>query len=63
MKFDYKKIKQRHDFLGRKELIIYVPSKEDIILLKAITRRERDWEDIKEILQVFDKISFYYEVS
>ncbi|MBC8500996.1 MAG: nucleotidyltransferase [Nanoarchaeota archaeon] len=41
----------RHDFIGKKELIVKILSKEDIILLKAITKREKDFEDIQTIIE------------
>ncbi|MFH1589720.1 MAG: nucleotidyltransferase [archaeon] len=41
----------RQDFIGTKELIIKILSKEDIILLKAITGREKDFEDIQTIIE------------
>ena len=43
---------ERHDFIGRKELVVYVVSKEELILLKAITGRERDYEDITDIVKI-----------
>lgn len=39
----------KHDFTEKKSLVIYIVSKEDIILLKAITEREKDFEDILKI--------------
>jgi hypothetical protein len=41
---------EKIDFLGKKELIVYILSKEELILLKAITGRDRDYEDIETIL-------------
>jgi len=46
-----KRFYARNDFIGKKELIIKVLSKEDIILLKSITNREKDFEDIQTILE------------
>lgn len=43
---------QRNDFLGKKELTIYILPKEELILLKAITGREKDYEDIETILEI-----------
>jgi hypothetical protein len=43
---------QRNDFIGKKELIIYTPTKEELVLLKAITNREKDYEDIETILSI-----------
>jgi hypothetical protein len=42
---------QRHDFLGRHEIILYLPAKEQLILLKAITGRPTDLEDIEAIVK------------
>ena len=42
---------QRHDFLGKSELIIKVLSIEELILFKAITLREKDQEDIELIIR------------
>jgi len=47
---DFKKFIQKHEYIGRKELIIYTVNKELLILLKAITNREKDYEDIETIL-------------
>ena len=44
-------IAQRQDFLGKKELTIYVLPAEYLILLKSITDREKDYEDIEAILE------------
>lgn len=50
LEFNQDKIVQRQDFIGENELIIYILPKEELILLKAITGRERDDEDIKTIM-------------
>ena len=42
---------QRHDFISNKELIIKVLDKEQLILFKSITNRERDLEDIETIAE------------
>ncbi|MBU0980989.1 MAG: hypothetical protein KJ709_09390 [Nanoarchaeota archaeon] len=47
---DLDKIEQKHDFVGKKELITYVLPKELIILLKILTDREKDFEDIMTII-------------
>ena len=49
---DQDSITQRWDFLGKKELTLYVLPIEDLILLKAITRREKDQEDIEAIIRI-----------
>jgi hypothetical protein len=48
---EFGKFIQRHDYIGKKELIIYTLSKELLILLKSITNREKDYEDIETIVQ------------
>ena len=49
---------ERRDFIGKKELVIHVLSKEDLILLKAITGRERDFEDIETIIDIEKNIDW-----
>ena len=44
-----KEIVERRDFLGKKELLIRILPKEDLILLKAVTGREKDFEDIEAL--------------
>lgn len=51
VKFDVNLFTQRHDFIHDNELILYVLPKEYLILLKAITSRDRDYEDIENIVQ------------
>lgn len=48
--FKSESITQRRDFIGKKELIVYVLDKEHIILLKSITNRDKDIEDMKTIV-------------
>ncbi|MBN2368304.1 nucleotidyltransferase [Candidatus Woesearchaeota archaeon] len=43
---------QRHDFIGKRELIIKVLPKEYLLLLKAITGREKDEEDMETIISI-----------
>jgi hypothetical protein len=49
---EFDKFVQRHDFIGKKELIVFTLSKEYLILLKAITNREKDYEDIETIVKI-----------
>ena len=49
---DFDIIEARSDFLGQKELIIIILQADMLILLKAITRREKDHEDIETIVKV-----------
>ena len=48
----------RYDFLGKKELIVLVVPKEELILLKAITGREKDYEDIETIIKIEKNIDW-----
>ena len=52
------KFVQRNDFIGKKELIIFTLSKEYLILLKAITSREKDYEDIENIVKIEKNIDW-----
>lgn len=52
LSFDQDRIMLRQDFIGKNEFTLYVPSVEELILLKAITGREKDHEDIQAILDV-----------
>ena len=54
---------QRHDFLGKKELIVKVLPKEYLILLKAITGREKDQEDIETISSVEKEIDWQFIIN
>ncbi|MFH1133017.1 MAG: DUF6036 family nucleotidyltransferase [Nanoarchaeota archaeon] len=40
---------QRQDFIGKKELRLFVLSEEMLVLLKSVTNREKDFEDIERI--------------
>lgn len=52
LSFNQERIIQRIDFLGKKELTVLILSIEELILLKAITGREKDFEDIETILEI-----------
>ncbi len=56
-------IVQRADFLGKKELIIQIIGKEDLILLKAVTSREKDLEDIETIIKVEKNLDWSYIIE
>ena len=43
-------IVERRDFIGKRELIIAILPAEELILLKAVTGREKDYEDIETII-------------
>ena len=43
-------IVERRDFIGKKELVIAILPAEELILLKAVTGREKDYEDIETII-------------
>lgn len=44
-------VKQRRDFIDKKELIINILPEEYLIILKSVTDREKDFEDIFEIVK------------
>jgi hypothetical protein len=50
--FSQEIITQRNDFLADNKLSIDILSAEELVLLKAITGRNRDYEDIETILKV-----------
>lgn len=52
VEFNQEQIIERRDYIAKKELTIFVLSKEELILLKAITGREKDYEDIETILEI-----------
>lgn len=58
IKPDEEKLDQRHDFIRKKELIVKILSKEQLILFKAVTGRERDLEDIKTIVDKENEINW-----
>jgi hypothetical protein len=47
---DFENFVQRHDYIGKKELIVFTAPKEYLIILKAVTNREKDYEDIETIV-------------
>ncbi len=51
-------VTRRHDFLGKRELTLYVLPIEYIIVLKAITGREKDYEDIETIIRIEKSINW-----
>ena len=55
---EFEKFVQRHDFIGKKEIIVFTLSKEYLILLKAITNREKDYEDIETIVKIEKNIDW-----
>lgn len=56
-----KRFYARHDF--GENLIIYVLSKEDLILLKSVTDREKDFDDIITIIQKEQNIDWNYIID
>ncbi|MFH1174163.1 MAG: DUF6036 family nucleotidyltransferase [archaeon] len=54
----FENIVQRHDFIGKKELIVLTLSKELLILLKSVTNREKDYEDIETIVKIEKNIDW-----
>jgi hypothetical protein len=57
---DFKKFSQRHDFIGKKELIILTALKEDILILKSVTNRDKDYEDIETIAKIEKDLNWNY---
>jgi hypothetical protein len=49
---DFDNFIQRHDYVGEKELIIFTASSGLLILLKSVTNREKDYEDIETIVNI-----------
>ena len=56
-------ITQRYDFIGKKELVVKVLPKEYLILLKAITGRDKDEEDIESIILMEKEIDWQFIVD
>lgn len=52
-----------HDFKGNKNLRLYILRKEFIVLLKGITNRERDFEDIVNIIKKEKDFDWQYFVD
>ncbi len=61
--FDDDELEQRIDFIGKEELTIKILSKEQLILLKAITGRDRDYEDIETIVNTEKDINWRWLVK
>jgi hypothetical protein len=55
---DFEKYTQRYDYIGKKELIIFTAPKELLIILKAVTNREKDYEDIETIVKAEKNIDW-----
>jgi hypothetical protein len=49
--FSLDRITQRQDFIGKKELTIHILPGEYLILLKSVTSREKDYEDMETIVK------------
>ncbi|MFW6378898.1 MAG: hypothetical protein ACOCZV_02650, partial [Nanoarchaeota archaeon] len=52
IEFNQERAMRRNDFLGQKELTLLLLPVEELILLKAITGRLKDHEDIEMILEI-----------
>ena len=61
--FNLKDIVQRNDYVGKQEFRLNILSKEDLILLKAITGRDKDYEDIETILEIEKDVDWKLIVS
>ncbi len=55
-----KRMKGRFDFIGEHTLTLKTPSPEDLILLKAVTGREKDYDDILSICTIERTIDWEY---
>ena len=56
-------IMQRNDFIGKFDLIVHILQPVDLILLKSITGRQRDFEDIQTMLEFEKDVDFKDIVS
>ncbi len=55
---EFKDFIQRHDYIGKKELTLFTAPKELLIILKSVTSREKDFEDIEAIVQMEKNIDW-----
>jgi hypothetical protein len=55
---EFENFVQRHDYIGKKELRVFTAPKEQLILLKAVTNREKDYEDIETIVMTEKNIDW-----
>ena len=62
-KLDFDSFVQRHDFIGKRELTLYVPMVELLVLLKSITNRERDYEDIETTVKIEKNLDWDFVVN
>ncbi len=60
---DFTDFVQRHDYLAKKELIVFTASKELLIILKAVTNREKDYEDIESIVKIEPNLNWHFIVD
>ena len=63
IEFDWEKAVQRRDYLGKTEFTVLVPKKELLVLLKAVTERERDYEDIETIARAEPGLDWDFIIS
>lgn len=63
IEFSQEKAVQRRDYLGKKEFSVLVPRKELLVLLKAVTERERDYEDIEAIAKAEPDLDWEFIIS
>ena len=63
LEFGQEKAVQRRDYLGKKEFTVFVPRKELLVLLKAVTERERDYEDMEAIARAEPDLDWDFIVS
>lgn len=63
LNFEQEVVTERIDFLAKKELTIHLLNKEILVLLKSITHREKDFEDIETILSIEKNLDWKLLIS
>ena len=58
LSFEQEAMTDKIDVIGKNEMSIHLLSKETLVLLKAITGREKDFEDIETILEIEKDINW-----
>jgi hypothetical protein len=58
LSFKQEVMSEKIDVIGKQEMSIHLLSKETLVLLKAITGREKDYEDIETILEIEKNIGW-----
>ncbi|MCX6709883.1 MAG: hypothetical protein NTV63_02935 [Candidatus Woesearchaeota archaeon] len=60
---EFEKFVQRHDYIGKRELIVFTAPKEYLVLLKSVTNREKDYEDMEAIAKAEQNIDWSFIVD